>query len=62
MVLHTFGPSDSSKSLGIIERRNGLLEDMLRNDTKEWDLTYESSIYALNARIKIESLLGAILF
>ena len=46
-----YGPSGSSKSMGMVERGNRVLEDVLRKSSQEWDVSLPSSTGSVNERI-----------
>ncbi len=46
----TYSPSGASKSTGMIEISNRLLEDVLRKQNQNWDEVLSKSSYAVNTR------------
>ena len=50
-IIITYSPSGSSKSTGMIEVENRLLEDIVRRSSEDWDLALPKSVRSLNSRI-----------
>lgn len=51
-VKYTYSPSGSSRSTGLIESENKLIENMIRkSDNTDWDLKLRESVKSLNRRI-----------
>ena len=45
------GPSGASKSFGLIERGNRILQDVIRKSATDWDTELDAAIYAVNHRV-----------